>query len=164
MIGAWLDRATARERWMLAGLALLVLVIGGYLGVIEPLLKQRQRVQAEVAREQELSVWLTNKRAELARLETLPRGHNRVPPDAPSDVAALEASIKAAGLDDALTLLAPQASGQIEVAFKDLSYLAFMAWMRDSGIAHRLDQLSVTTTNTPDIVNTRLNVTLEANP
>lgn len=162
MIAAWLERLSARERGLLWGAAVLALVVGGYLLVLEPLNLRRMQLQQDVISEAQLTAWLAEQRRanpELAAPALATPDPSSV--EVPRSLAALETSLKDAGLGDALQRLAPQPSGRVEISFEDLSYQALIDWMQNAGLDHRLAELSVIAQDTPDRVNARVTIELE---
>lgn len=161
MMMAWLGRLTGRERTLLGLGGLVGLVALAFTWIVEPIRAERAALSAALAEEAELAAWLRAQQEAHAGLVARVASGQAAAPEGPRSIAALEAGLRDAGLAPALTRLAPQASGQVELAFEALSYTDLIAWLRDAGLDHRLDRASVTAGADPDRVDARLTLSLE---
>ncbi|MEL6452380.1 MAG: type II secretion system protein GspM [Pseudomonadota bacterium] len=166
MIARVLDRFSAREQVLLLAATALLAAAGFYTLVAEPLIQDRARLREAVAREAAVGAWLQDQSAAFTALGRVPAGVQPAAalPEAPRDVPALETRLREAGLDQALTRLAPQGAGAVDLSFEAVSYVALTEWMLREGLAHRLTSLNMQATDAPDRVDARLTVSLAAVP
>jgi general secretion pathway protein M len=126
------QRRKLRERRVLLVSSLLLLVVIGWLGVVEPALLARQTLLQQVP---EL-------RAQLARLQSLAREVADLPTVAPAagllSQQVLEQSLTAAGLKAQQIRVSEQ---EVTLNFSDVSFASLAAWLQQ---VQQEQQLSVT--------------------
>jgi type II secretory pathway component PulM len=156
---SWLQTLTTRER-MLLGTGLLVSCAAiAFLMVIEPLKARKAQAKRSWAQVSEDANWLKGKSAELAALGPR-RSVTAATRTAPTTVAALEAAIQQTGFAQQMIRLAPQANGQVQIAFENVSYLGLMRWMLNTGLAQTVQTLTLGQTETADLVDATMTVDL----
>lgn len=125
---------TARERLLLAALALVCLPLGLAFGLVLPLTEALTRAEREAAQAQELLAWVE---AEARRLPAEARAAAPAEATAPVGLAGLERSLIAADLRQRIVALANRRAGEIEVGFGPTAFTALAAWLesveRDGG-------------------------------
>ena len=164
-----------RMRYLLAGLSFRERLLTGtalafgaavllYIGVVEPLAAARQESSARLAAHLELLEWVTERAAEARALHELLGDDGLGPPASrTTGIAEIEASFDARGLRSALTSLTPQPDGRFEARFEDVSYIAFIGWLAESGRRSGVVVTSIVieATGRPDRVNAELSAVME---
>lgn len=131
---AWWNGRTARERWMLGVLAVLVLGVALWAGVLKPVRAWGERAADEHARALETKASVDRALAEIATLKSRPVPRAAQPLDALiGDTAA------AAGLS--IARLEPDPAGGVHVAIEDGQAGAVFPWIAklqtEQGVAAR---------------------------
>lgn len=131
-LSALWQRRTLRERRVLLVCGLLLLIVIGWLGVVEPALLARQTLLQQ----------LPELRAQLARLQSLAREVADLPAVAPAasplSQQALEQSLTAAGLKAQQIRVS---ENKVTLNFSDVSFASLAAWLQQ---VQQEQQLSVT--------------------
>jgi general secretion pathway protein M len=121
-------RLSARERRLLALLALLALPAVLWLGLITPLQEARSRAFGQAAETRALGLWLVQRAGDQARL-TRPESARRAPP---IGISGLEQSLVAAGLRGQVSRLGGTGDGRIELGFDAVEFDALAGWLSRS--------------------------------
>jgi type II secretory pathway component PulM len=159
MMLGWLHTLTTRERGLL-GVGLLVSCAAmAFLMVIEPMKTRKAQAERAWAQVSDDANWLKGKSAELAALGAR-RPAASAASTAPTTVAALEAALRQTDFAQQMIRLAPQPDGQVQIAFENVSYLALMRWMLNTGLAQTVQTLTVGHNQTPDLVDATMTVDL----
>lgn len=156
---AWYLGLAPRERLLVGGAAVLVVLLLGYLLVIEPLQQRRAVLERGVVAQRELLAWM--------RDAVMPLRGN---PTSPSDsrgqslFAVVDRSARATVLAGALQRVQPEGQGNVRVWFDDAPFDDLVRWIaalqREHGIT--VNTLSVERADEAGLVDARL--TLERTP
>lgn len=119
------DAMAPREQ-MLVGLAAIVLAATLlWVGLWEPLDRQRDALRERVVAQQALVDWL----AALGPEQLAARPGNQRGLDGRSELAVIDQSARAAGLAGALARIEPGAPGEVRVVLQRAEFPALMAWL-----------------------------------
>lgn len=117
-----------RERWLMAGLAGLVVPLAVVMLWVLPLLETRATAQAGVTAARDLRLWVGERVAEKAALDAhLPAAGAQAP--AALGISGIEQSLIAAGLRDQVTRLANRDGGGIELGFDAVEFRPLSDWL-----------------------------------
>jgi type II secretory pathway component PulM len=151
----WLSGLALRERALLAsafGLGLFALLV---FGIALPLSETRQAAAMRRAEQTELAGWMKARAAEAAALEAS-GGRGTAPARETAPLAAVEASLRAAGLRHAA--LSPASAGGFEAAFDAVPYGPLRDWLStlDEALGHALIEAEIEATDAPGTVSARV--------
>ncbi len=127
MVGAWWQERPAREKVaLIAGGAALGATVVFLL--LEPVLAERQRIQAEIPKLREDLRWMRDHVEEVrqARQQAAPGA------EAPKDAltpAAVEGSLRRAGLAERLEELSPDGGGRVRLVFPEVPFADLTQWL-----------------------------------
>lgn len=152
----WWGHLSPDERRTLTLGAVLLLVIGLWFGVAEPLIASRDAWRQRVAQgEADLALMRRLTPELLARAADATAA-----PDGRSLLARMDATAREAGIGDALLRVEPSAGGQVRVWFEGVGFDALVLWLEASvkrtGV--RIDELSIEKGSGAGKVNARLTV------
>lgn len=136
-MSALMDRLTGfllglsrRERWLVAVLALVALPVGAVYGIALPLAQSREAARAAVAEARATELWVADQAVQFA---TLARDAGQRPQVTratnPIGISGIEASLRDAGLREAVTELANAADGGITLRFDAVRFTQLAEWL-----------------------------------
>ena len=149
-----LVKLAPRERVLLGLLVLVVLPGALWVAVLEPLAARRAQAGAELAEARALHDWVQARSTEMAALGQA----DNTGPRAPVGLSALEQSLMAARLREAVTGLANGTDGGIELRFDAVEFGVFMAWLsaQDPGWGYDIASFRIGQTEEPGLVSAEL--------
>ncbi len=157
----WAARNT-RERWLLGGGGLLVVVILPYVAFWEPLVERRDQLEAQVADQRQDLAWM-RAAAEEIRAHDGEGGSAEPVTDERSLLSLVDRAAREAGLDDQLSRVQPDGDGTLRVWMDQVPFDELMEWLdglqRAAGV--EVDALTVERTQEDGLVNVRLTLEVE---
>lgn len=137
----FLSGLSGRERLLLALLVFLVLPLGIWSGLVEPLGEQREAARVELAQAVILRQWVDQRVREKQRLTLADEGADRPP----IGVAGLERSLIEAGLRDELSELTKRGEGRVELRFDAVAFVELGEWINrvSLGWGYQISELRV---------------------
>jgi type II secretory pathway component PulM len=118
-------RLAPRERILLGLLVLVILPTGLWFGVLEPLAARRMQAQTALTEARALQDWVQGRSQVMAALGQA----ENTGPRPPIGLSALESSLIAAGLREAISGLANGAEDEIELRFDVVEFSVLMDWL-----------------------------------
>lgn len=129
MIGAWWQERPQRERVALVVGGVALLATAGYL-LLEPVIKERQRLAAEIPQLREDLTWMQEKLATVQRLQRQGGGGASAPSRALTP-ALVQAAIRRAGLQEEVAGLRTARGGGVRVTFDQAPFAAVTEMLQD---------------------------------
>ncbi len=117
---------SAREQLLLAVGLIVVIVLGGYLGIVQPLIDRETRVANELSDKRALHAWLVDASREAKALTAA--GNSTGGATAPAAPSAVEESLRANGLEKTVVRMEPTADG-IDIELKQAPLNAVINWV-----------------------------------
>ena len=158
---AWWFSRQPRERWVLGGSAVVLILILAYVLVWEPWQQRVQRLHSEVTALQADLVWMQQAAAQLHHAQaagsvaTMRSGGNAM-----ALATQAEQSARSAGLETYLRRIEPQTDGSLRLWLEQVGFSRLLPWLVELRYTHgiRLDevQLERSTTASGDVINARL--------
>lgn len=156
-LSAFLVTRSARERWLLALVPVVVLPLGFGVLVALPLLEHRAAARAELAEALATRDWYQARQAEIAGLP-LPAAAPEPGAVTPVGLSGIEDSLIAAGLRERIAMLANAQGDAVSMALRAVPFESLMAWIdtiRQTG-GYRLTALQITRADTDGFVDAQL--------
>jgi len=153
----------ARERWLLGGGGLLVLVVLPYVAIWEPLVERRAYLQDRVAEQRQDLAWMRSAAEEIQARNGESASAEPVT-DERSLLSLVDRAARDAGIDDQLSRAQPDGDGTLRVWMDRVPFDELMGWLDGLQRAAGVEVAALTVERTQDdgLVNARL--TLEVDP
>lgn len=121
----WFLSLEKRERWILGGGTVALIVFIFYVALVSPYVSHRRSLTAEVQSQQALLIWM---RPVASRIQAL---HGSQPAALPggSLLSTVNASISSSGLGGALQQAQQSGDGSVRVQFKNVDFDSLMSWL-----------------------------------
>ena len=116
---------STREQILVAGAVLFVVVVGGYLGIVQPIFDRQTRVASQLAGTRALHAWLLGAAREADAMKGAGTSTATVGPASPS---AVQQSLREHTLDTAVTRMEPTADG-IDIDLKQAPLNLLIGWV-----------------------------------
>ncbi|MFP3873936.1 MAG: type II secretion system protein GspM [Thiohalophilus sp.] len=154
----WWQARNIRERWILAIGGTLTVIVFAYVGLWEPLVKQRTTLEQELVELRETHAWMKQAAATIRdrsdQSGTLPATDDR------SLIGLVDRSARNAGLGDQLNRVQPRGDHGVQIWFEQVAFDRLIIWIdeleRSSGT--RVSAMQVEATATGGLVDARLNL------
>lgn len=154
----WWQARNIRERWILAVGGGLAVIVFAYVGLWEPLVKQRATLQQEVAELRETHAWMKQAAAKIRA-----RSDQSDTSGAVADrslIGLVDRSSRNAGLAKQLNRVQPDGDYGVQLWFEQVSFDRLMIWLdnleRSNGA--RISAMHVEATGVSGLVDARLNL------
>ncbi|HHJ19366.1 MAG TPA: type II secretion system protein M [Gammaproteobacteria bacterium] len=155
-MNAWFNGLQDRERYLVVGGAVTLLLLLVYLLLWEPAVSGREKLQKSVVAQRSQLLWMNNASAEVQALQkNSSAGHSsnlRM-----SLIRAVESSASRTGLRSSVTRMEPQGAKKITVELKQASFDRLVEWIgllqRDYGAS--IQQFSASKTDAKGLVDAR---------
>ncbi len=156
----WLSRQP-RERWVLGGSGVVLLMVLLYLLVWEPWHHNMQRLRSDVAALGADLVWMQQAAVQLRQVQGTGRTTATSTPRSGMALATqTEQAARAAGLDTALRRIEPQSDGRLRLWLEQVGFATLLPWLIDlryeQGVYIDDIQLERSNSLQGDVVNARL--------
>lgn len=127
----WLAGCSPRERRLLALMVAVALPLGVALGIVVPLAEGRAAARQELAEARALRDWVESQHrqhaaAQRRQPQATAAGQGG---GAPVGVSGIERSLRAAGLDAAMTRLTEAGDGTVSLGFEAVSFTDLAEWL-----------------------------------
>jgi general secretion pathway protein M len=153
----WWESLQVRERRILALGALLLLVVGFYVLVWEPIHQRHRQLTDQVAEQRAVLGWMEGSAAEARRL----RGQGEAAPAqarSGSLLSLIDSRARASGLGDALKRVEPEAGDKVRVWLEEAAFDTVARWLgelqRDYGVS--VDSVVLDPKGDAGLVNARI--------
>lgn len=127
---------TRRERWLLGGAGLVILLAIGF-GLLMPLQDRHQQARTQLAELRALEQWIM---ARIGEKQGLTQGNTEIS-QAPIGTSGIEAGLIEAHLRQPLSALSAQEGGAIDLRFDRVDFIQLGQWLRTAHPAwgYRID-------------------------
>lgn len=125
---SWWFSLQPRERYTLAGGALMLLVTLLYVGLWEPLQLGYERLERRVESQQQTIAEMERAAREVARLRAQGSGP-QADRGGQSLMTLIDTSARSAGMAEALERVQPENNGKVRVWFDNASFDAMLGWL-----------------------------------
>ncbi|HAO33650.1 MAG TPA: type II secretion system protein M [Candidatus Competibacter sp.] len=151
---AWWDGISNRERALVAGGALSMLLLLFYLAIWQPFQANHRRLRQNVAEQRADLAWMRQAAAEVKRLNAAAAR----PADNRSLLTLVDQTARAAGLGAALKRVAPQGDDKLSAQLDAVEFDKLVPWLGVLEHDHRVSLVSFSAdrTETPGLVNARI--------
>ncbi|MBK8510385.1 MAG: type II secretion system protein M [Candidatus Competibacter sp.] len=151
---AWWDGISNRERALVAGGALSMLLLLFYLAIWQPFQANHRRLRQNVAEQRADLAWMRQAAAEVKRLNAAAAR----PADNRSLLTLVDQTARAAGLGAALKRVAPQGDDKLSAQLDAVEFDKLVPWLGVLEHGHRVSLVSFSAdrTETPGLVNARI--------
>lgn len=158
-MNSWWAGLAPRERVILGGGGLLLVLVLIYLMIWEPLAKQREQVRADIRVLSADLAWMQQVATQVKRRGAQPDAQPAAGAAGRSVLTLVEVSARAAGLQEALERVQPEGQGA-RLWFTETGFDALLNWLDEleqrQGL--QVSQLSVDAGNAPGMVTARIKV------
>ena len=124
----WWDNLQPRERAILGGSGLILILLGLYLGIWEPLAERHEQLQTNVAAKRGELEWMRAKAAEAIRLREV-GASARAGDGRRSLLAIVDSSIERARLKGELQRMEPDGGDAVKLWFNAARFDELMRWL-----------------------------------
>ncbi len=158
-MNSWWAGLAPRERVILGGGALVLVLVLLYLMIWEPLAKQREQVRADIVGLSADLAWMQQVAGQVKRRAARQDTQGGGSTAGGSVLTLVEVSARAAGLNEALERVQPEGQGA-RLWFAETGFDGLMSWLNEieqrQGL--QVSQLAVDAGNTPGMVTARIKV------
>ncbi|MGH8307925.1 MAG: type II secretion system protein GspM [Gammaproteobacteria bacterium] len=127
----WFMSLGKRERWILGGGTVILIIFIIYAGILSPYISHRHALVSQVQTQRTLLAWM---RPAARRIESL-RGSQPAPLPGGSLLSAVNTSVTGAGLSNALQQAQQASDGSVHVQFSGADFDSLVRWL---GKLHRM--------------------------
>ncbi|MGH8283557.1 MAG: type II secretion system protein GspM [Gammaproteobacteria bacterium] len=150
----WFMTLGKRERWVLGGGAVILIIFIIYAGILSPYINHRRALTAQVQAQRILLAWM---RPAARQIESL-RGSQPASLPGGSLLSAVNTSVTGAGLSNALQQAQQASDGSVHVQFSGADFDSLVHWL---GTLHQLygvvpSDVTVTRGASPGLVDANL--------
>ncbi|MGA9851563.1 MAG: type II secretion system protein M [Gammaproteobacteria bacterium] len=153
----WFMALEKRERWVLGGGTVILLIFIIYVGIFSPYINYRHALAAQVQDQRTLLAWM---QPAARRIESL---HGNQPAALPggSLLSAVNTSVSGAGLGNALQQAQQAGDGSVHAQFSGADFDSLVRWLDDLHRTYGIvpEDMTVTRGSAPGLVD--VNLTLE---
>lgn len=155
----WWAGLAARERMVLGGAGVILVLMLIYLVVWEPIAVQREQVRTDISMLSADLVWMQQVAGQVKRYADLQTNQSGTGPAGGSVLTLIEVSARAAGLNEALERVQPEEQGA-RLWFAEIGFDGLLRWLGELEQRHglQISQLAVDAGNTPGMVTARIKV------
>lgn len=157
-VALWWQARNIRERWILAVGGTLAVIVFAYIGLWEPLAKQRAALEQELVELRETHAWMKQAAATIRARSG--QSNNLSVTEDRSLIGLVDRSTRNAGLGNQLNRVQPAGDYGVQIWFERVAFDRLIPWLdtleRTSGA--RLSALQVEATATSGLVDVRLNL------
>lgn len=155
---AWWDNLSQRERWLLGGGVVALLVFLFYLQVWEPFQTSNRLLRQSVAEQRADLAWMRQAALEVKRLNAAGDSGGRAVGGGQSLLTVVDQTARAAGLSAALKRINPQGGDKLNAQLEQVEFDAFINWVGALEREHRITivNMAVDRTDTAGLVNARV--------
>ncbi len=161
---AWWDHLGQRERWLLGGGAVALLVLLFYLQVWAPFQTSNRLLRQSVAEQRADLAWMRQAAVEVKRLNAAGHSGGPAASGGQSLLTVVDQTARAAGFGAALKRINPQGGDKLNAQMEQVEFDAFINWLGALEREHRITivNMAVDRTDTAGLVNAR--VILQGSP
>lgn len=128
MVKDWFNSLQPRERYLVVGGSVIVLILLVYLWLLEPVSKEVSQLRTTVASGENQILWMQNASAEAQTLKGGASRNNKVDTRT-SLITAVERSASSSGIRAQLKRMEPQGSKKISTEFKAVGFDQLINWL-----------------------------------
>ncbi|MDZ7802477.1 type II secretion system protein M [Thiohalophilus sp.] len=157
-ITLWWQARNIRERWILAVGGTLAVIVFAYVGLWEPLVKQRAALEQELVELRETHAWMKQAAATI-RARTDQSGTLAATDDR-SLIGLVDRSARNAGMGEQLNRVQPQGDYGVQIWFERVAFDRLITWIDEleQSSGARVTALQVEATGASGLVDVRLNL------